>query len=293
LASARISPRSVNRYRRLGALFRDALAHGSVIAAQGDADADRFRSLGADPARTHVMGNIKFDLGVPADIIARGQLLRARYAHARPMWVAGSTHGGEEELVLEAHRLVRAVHPRALLVLAPRHPNRFDAVAQAIQRSGAGFVRRSDETGDPDPAAPGARPGGTAPLADAEVLLVDTLGELLDFYAASDVAFVGGSLVRIGGHNLVEPAAVGLPILTGPHNSNSGDIARLLIARGAAEQVRTSLELGTRVAALLAAPDERVRMGEAGRACVEGNRGALAKLLSLIEPLLRADGRSG
>jgi 3-deoxy-D-manno-octulosonic-acid transferase len=277
LASARISPRSVSRYRKLGSLFRDALSRGVVVAAQGEGDADRFKSLGADPDRTHVTGNIKFDFSVPVDIGERGRRLREFYAPSRPMWVAGSTHDGEEEIVIEAHRIVRGSHPRALLVLVPRHPPRFDEVAARLQRDGIRFVRRSQRLGDKASAA----------AATADVMLVDTLGELLDFYAAADVAFVGGSLVPIGGHNLLEPAALGLPILTGPHNENSADIANLLVARGAAEVVQDADELGRRVSMLLSDPDERDRIGAVGRDSVDANRGALGKLLGLIEPLLR------
>jgi len=277
LASARISNRSVSRYRRLGSLFRDTLERPAIVAAQGEVDAGRFVSLGADPDRTHVTGNIKFDFSVPADIGERGRRLREFYAASRPMWVAGSTHGGEEEIVLEAHQIVRGTHPRALLVLVPRHTPRFEEVAHGLQRAGIRFVRRSQRAGEKAGVAAGS----------ADVLLVDTLGELLDFYAAADVAFVGGSLVPIGGHNLLEPAALGLPILTGPYNGNGPDIAKLLIERGAAEVVHGAEELGSRVAALLADPDERDRIGVIGRDCVDSNRGALGKLLGLIEPLLR------
>ncbi len=273
LASARVSPRSVNRYRLLGALFRDVLSGGVVIAAQGEGDAQRFQSLGADPDRTHVTGNLKFDFTLPVDISERGQRLRQQYAPGRPVWVAGSTHDGEEEKVVAAHRLVQKQHPGSLLVLAPRHPPRFEAVASELQKAGVRFVRRS--TALPSQAA-----------SNAEVLLVDTLGELLDFYEAGDVAFVGGSLVRVGGHNLLEPAALGRPILTGPDNSNSEEIARLLIARGAAQVVQDSNELGQRVAALLADAHERARIGELGRDSIDDHRGALGKLLRLIEPLL-------
>ncbi|MDB6088103.1 MAG: 3-deoxy-D-manno-octulosonic acid transferase [Gammaproteobacteria bacterium] len=274
LASARLSPRSVGRYRRLGALFRETLSHGVVVAAQGKVDADRFRALGADPGSTHVTGNLKFDFAVPADIAARGHRLRARYAPGRPVWTAGSTHGGgEEEALIEAHKRVRELHSGALLVMAPRHPNRFGEVASTLERQSVRFIRRSQET-------------SAAAIEGAEVLLLDTLGELLDFYAAADVAFVGGSLVPIGGHNLLEPAALGLPILTGPNNFNSEDVARLLIARGAAEVVTGPQELGDRVAALLSDPAARVRIGAEGRAFVDANRGALVKLMGLIVPLL-------
>ena len=274
LASARISARSAGRYQRLGTLFRETLARTVLVAAQGAGDAERFRALGADPASTHVTGNIKFDFELPRDIAARGARLRAQYADGRPLWVAGSTHGGiEEQAVLEAQRRVRTEHPGALLVLAPRHPPRFDEVAQALHASGVSFVRRSAAA-------------ATVTSGACEVLLLDSLGELLDFYAAADVAFVGGSLVTVGGHNLLEPAALGVPILTGPHHHNSEEIARLLIARGAAQVVHDGAELGGRVSALLADAAERERMGAAGRASVDSNRGALAKLLALIEPLL-------
>jgi len=277
LASARVSQRSVARYARLGALFRDALSQAQVVAAQGPGDAERFQALGADPAHTHVTGNLKFDFELPEGIQARGASLRQRFSPGRPLWVAGSTHGGgEEQTVVEAHRRVRDVHPQALLVLAPRHPARFEEAAQALRQTGLSFVRRSEAD---------ASAGGPAPA----ILLLDSLGELLDFYAAADVAFVGGSLVPVGGHNLLEPAALGVPVLTGPNNFNSEEIARLLIERGAAEVVRDAAGLRARVSELLADPAARARMGAQGRACVDGNRGALGKLLALIEPLLAAE----
>ena len=273
LASARLSARSVGRYRRLGALFRDTLSQAAVVAAQGTGDAERFQALGADPASTHVTGNLKFDFELPPRTIERGARLREQYAPARALWVAGSTHGGgEEQTLLEAQRRVRALHPEALLVLAPRHPQRFAEVAALLHQGGVSFVRRSQ--------------GAAAAAHTCEVLLLDSLGELLDFYAAADVAFVGGSLVPIGGHNLLEPAALGVPILTGPYNSNSEEIARLLIASGAAEVVRDAATLGARIGTLLANPEARVRIGAQGRASVDSNRGALGKLLGLIEPLL-------
>jgi len=273
LGSARLSARSVGRYRRLGALFRDTLSQAAVVAAQGAVDAERFHALGADPASTHVTGNLKFDFQLPPRTVERGARLREQYAHARALWVAGSTHGGgEEQALLEAQRRVRALHPEALLVLAPRHPQRFAEVAALLHQTGASFVRRSQ--------------GAAAAAQTCAVLLLDSLGELLDFYAAADVAFVGGSLVPIGGHNLLEPAALGVPILTGPYNSNGEEIARLLIAGGAAEVVRDAATLGARVSALLANPQARVRIGAQGRASVDSNRGALGKLLGLIEPLL-------
>ena len=275
IASARLSRRSTDRYRRLGALFKETVSGGVIVAAQGEGDAERFRALGAAAERTYVTGNLKFDLTLPPDIRERGRALREQYAPSRAVWVAGSTHGGlEEEAVLEAQRHVGTAPSRALLVLAPRHPNRFGEVAAWLERQGIAFTRRSQA------AAPGAAKGSCS------VLLLDTLGELLYFYAAADVAFVGGSLAPIGGHNLLEPAALALPILTGPNNSNGEDVARLLLDCGAAKIVHNGAELGSQVAGLLSDRTRRVAMGELGRAAVDRNRGALQKLMTLIASLL-------
>jgi len=272
LASARVSERSLGRYRRLGALFSDALSQASIVAAQGEADAARFRALGADAGSTHVTGNLKFDFELPEDLPERGRQLRSRYAPTRALWVAGSTHEGEEAAVLEAHRQVQGTHAHALLVIAPRHPARFAQVAQQLAQAGVRFARHSERGAD----------GGPAPF----VLLLDSVGELLEFYAAADVAFVGGSLVPVGGHNLLEPAALGIPVLTGPHNFNGAEVAQVLIAGGGAEIVHGARELGARVSVLLSDPAQRERIGSQGRAAVAGSRGALTRLLALIEPLL-------
>ncbi|HYM42082.1 MAG TPA: lipid IV(A) 3-deoxy-D-manno-octulosonic acid transferase [Steroidobacteraceae bacterium] len=273
LASARISERSLGRYRHLGALFRDAVSGAALVAAQGEGDAARFRALGASADNTHVTGNLKFDFELPEGLAERGRQLRSAMGRGRPVWVAGSTREGEEAAVLEAQRRVLATHPGALVVIAPRHPARCAEVAQQLTQAGVRFIRRSDG-GVPDPGD------------DVPVLLLDTLGELLDFYAAADLAFVGGSLSPVGGHNLLEPAALGLPVLTGPHNFNAPDVAQLLIARGAATVVHNAGELGAAVSGLLADGAERERIGALGRASVEGSRGALGRLLELIEPLL-------
>ena len=275
LASARLSERSLRRYRLLGSLLRETLAQTAAVGAQGAIDAERFRILGADPASIRVIGNLKFDFALPPETAARAARLRQRYAPDRPLWVAGSTHAGfEEQSLLAAHRRVRERHPGALLVLAPRHPPRFAEVANELGRAGLRFLRRSQD-----------EDGSTA--RDCEVLLLDSLGELLDFYAAADVAFVGGSLAEVGGHNLLEPAALGVPILTGPNTFNNAEIAALLVGCGAAEVVHDAAELAARLDALLADRDARARIGAQGRAAVERNRGALARLLALIEPLLQ------
>jgi 3-deoxy-D-manno-octulosonic-acid transferase len=272
LASARLSPKSVARYRRFGNLFRGMFSASSLIAAQTREDAARFVAIGAVSARTHVIGNIKFDLESSPEDLFEGASLRSSLGDSRPIWIAGSTHGGEEEQVLAAHQELRAGQVNALLLLVPRHPDRFPAVTNLLNRQGWRFTRWSS---------------GVMPDRSAQVVLVDTVGDLASLYAAADVAFVGGSLVGgVGGHNLLEPASFGLPVLTGPGYSNSRDIARLLLLQGAALQVGDARELAAAVAQLLADPALRQRMGAIGRHVVESNRGSVARLLELIESLL-------
>jgi len=271
LVSARISPKSVRSYRRLLPLFRETLSHGIVIAAQSDADAKRFLSLGAAPERTRVTGNIKFDVELAPDLPLRGQELRSDLFGDRPVWVAASTHEGEEELVFDAHRILLEKRPDLLLVLVPRHPQRFQAVRELAARQAMSVVARTE---------------GVPCSAATTVFLGDTMGELLLFYAASDVAFVGGSLVPIGGHNLLEPAALGLPLLSGPHVFNAQEIADMFVARHACRIVNDSIELADEVARLLSDAVTAARMGDAGRDILERNRGALARLMAMIEPLV-------
>jgi 3-deoxy-D-manno-octulosonic-acid transferase len=271
LANARVSSRSVSRYRRFFSLFQETLSHGIVIAAQSERDAGRFRSLGASPRRTHVVGNVKFDMVLPDGVAEQGRAFRARHARGRPVWIAASTHEGEEKLVLQAHGKVLRRWPDALLLLIPRHPERFSAVATLIARHGFRFVRRSTDQ--------------ACTAADA-VFLGDTLGEMLIFYGASDVAFVGGSLVPVGGHNMLEPAALGVPILAGPHNYNAQDIAEMLIEGEAARIVFDADELAEQVETHFSDPQLRDRRGASGRHIVAENRGATDRMLRLLEPLL-------
>ncbi|MCC7257068.1 MAG: lipid IV(A) 3-deoxy-D-manno-octulosonic acid transferase [Gammaproteobacteria bacterium] len=274
MASARLSVKSARRYRILFGLIRDSLAHGIVIGAQSEADADRFRALGANPLRTHVTGNIKFDFDLPAGIETAGRALRATQAASRPVWIAASTHQDEEQVLLDAHRQVLARHPDCLLILVPRHPERFAAVAGLVTRAGFHVVTRSSDA---------------ACTPATQVFLGDTMGELTLFYAAADVAFVGGSLVAIGGHNLLEPAALGLPSLTGPFIFNAPDIAALLVADGATVIAGDADSIAAEVVRLLEDPEERARRGECARRVLERNRGALSRLLALVEPLVVAD----
>jgi len=268
LASARLSAKSVSRYRRCGNLFSGLFTPNVLIGAQTSMDAQRFEEIGADPARIQVVGNVKFDVDVGANVIEQGLMLRQRNIGVRPVWAAGSTHEGEDEQVLDAHARVCVQHANALLILAPRHPQRFAAVAALLERGAWRYVRRS--AGVPVPS-------------DVQVLLLDTVGELLAFYGAADLAFVGGSLVPVGGHNLLEPAALKLPVLTGPSDFNGPEIAGMLVESGAARRVGNAVELAAAVSELLADSLERQRIGAIARRAVEINRGSAQRLVKLIE----------
>jgi 3-deoxy-D-manno-octulosonic-acid transferase len=273
LASARLSPKSVSRYRRAPALFGAAVAQNVTIAAQTNEDAERFIAIGADPARTRAVGNVKFDMQLGKEVLETGRKLRAEYLGERPVWIAGSTHAGEEEQLLAAHAALKQAVARALLVLVPRHPQRFESVANLLARRAERFDRRS----------------AVAPVrADADVLLVDTMGELAALYAAADVAFVGGSLVPVGGHNLLEPAALGVPVITGPYTANSGEMARELMLRGGAVRVADAHTLANVLGQFFADPKMRQRVGACGREFVEAHRGTVARLIDVIDPLLFA-----
>ena len=271
LVSARISPKSIPGYGKLLPLIRETLSHGIIIAAQSQEDADRFLSLGASPSRTCVMGNIKFDVEQDPGVIDEAEILRKALFGDRPVWIAASTHEGEEQPVLDVHRDLLVRHPDLLLILVPRHPHRFAGVRELIDKHGLTVVSRTEQ-----------RPAG-----DAAVFLCDTMGEVPLFYAASDVAFVAGSLIPIGGHNLLEPAALGVPVVTGPHNFNSQDIADLFVGVGACRIVSGTAELGEVVDELLNDPKEAARLGGAGQQLLEDNRGALKRLLVLLEPLIK------
>ena len=270
LASARMSDASARRHLKLSGLFAPALANNIVVAAQTEADAERYRTLGA--SAVHVVGNIKFDIETPAEALRAGEALRASHFAGRPVWVAGSTHAGEEDILLDAHLKVWAAQADALLILVPRHPNRFADVAARLKASSVSFTTRSSN----------------APIgADHAVLLGDTLGELTMFYAAGDVAFVGGSLAPVGGHNLLEPAALARPIIVGPHNFNAQDVADMMLSAGAAIEVADAATLAATILDLLANAERRAELGVRAAAIVRTNRGALERLMSLIESLGR------
>ena len=265
LANVRMSEKSARGYRRFASFTRATLANVSHVGAQTGDDAERLRALGA--TRIEVTGSIKFEIDVPADIAAKALTLRSGFGD-RPVWVAASTRVGEEEFVLDAFAQLRARLPRLLLVLVPRHPERFDAVAKLCQQHGFRVELRS------------ARKINVAP--DTAILLGDTLGELLLFHAAADVSYIGGSLVPLGGQNLLEAAAVGTPVVFGPHMFNFQEISRMALERGAGRQVSDAATLAGAVAGYLDNPQARRIAGAAGQRMVAENRGALDKTLALV-----------
>ena len=265
LANVRMSEKSARGYRRFAGFTRATLANVSHVGAQTGDDAERLRALGA--TRIEVTGSIKFEIGVPADIAAKALTLRSGFGD-RPVWVAASTRVGEEEFVLDAFAHLRERLPRLLLVLVPRHPERFDSVAKLCQQRGLQVERRS------------ARKNSVA--LDTAILLGDTLGELLLFHAAADVSYIGGSLVPLGGQNLLEAAAVGTPVVFGPHMFNFQEISRMTLERGAGRQVSDAATLASAVAGYLDNPQARRAAGVAGQRMVAENRGALDKTLALV-----------
>lgn len=275
LASARVSARSAGRYRRWAAtMMRDTVRAFERIGAQSAVDRDRFIQLGAAPEAVECWGNLKFDFVPPPDTAARATALRAALAPDRPLWVAGSTHAGEEEACLAAQAALRrsaraAGRPEPVMVIAPRRPERFGQVAELVVARGFALGRMT-------------RPSRQA----IDVLLVDAMGELLPCYAAADVAFVGGSLVPVGGHNLLEPAALCKPVIAGPFTGNSPDVARRLEEAGALARVRDADMLAAALQELLEDAALARRRGEAAGAVVAANAGATTRTLAAISAVL-------
>jgi len=262
LANARLSLRSARGYARFSALVRPAFADLAGVAAQTPGDAERLAALGAGPVE--VCGNLKFDVTPPADKIALGCGWKKTVGQ-RPVWLAASTRDGEEVLVLEAWRRVSL--PGALLVLVPRHPQRFDEVAALLQRQGLSFVRRSL----------------VLPEADTQVWLGDSMGEMAAYYALADLAFIGGSLLPLGGQNLIEAAACDCPVLIGPHTFNFKQATEDAIAAGAAERVDSPEMLAATVNRIFGQKTELSAMRSAAGSFARTHQGAAQRILTLIE----------
>ena len=279
LVNGRISSRSYPRYRMARSFFRVVLSQVDRFCMQSAESARRIVEIGADPSRVLVTGSLKFDSldlpGAPGTAADRGRNRVLRYfrvATDRPVVMAASTLKGEEESVFEAFQRIRATRSNALLIIAPRKPERFDEVERMARRAGWDVARRSELRVDAEPRN--------------DVIVLDTIGELAQLYQIGTVVFVGGSLVDAGGHNILEPAVFGKPIVFGPHMENFAEIAQAFLDQGAAVQVRNGRELGAALLALLGDPVRRASLGAAARALVEANRGARSKSLSAIAQLL-------
>ncbi len=266
LANARMSQRSASGYARVAALTRPMLAKLAAVASQSQDDADRLVALGLPESRVEVTGSIKFDLEIDNRLRELAGELRQACGN-RPVIVVASTHPGEDEQALEAFAKVRVDHPETLLVLVPRHPERFDSVYKLCREAGFSVVRRSS---------------GADPDAETDIFLGDTMGELLLILGMADVAVVGGSLVEHGGHNVLEPAAWGAPVVTGPHMFNFAEISAKLVAAGAMIQLESPSQLADCLNGLLGDPARCRRMGEAALAELDANRGAQDRVLEIV-----------
>jgi len=271
LINARLSERSEAGYRRVRGLAAQTLSAVNEIAAQSELDAGRFINIGADQGTVTVTGNLKFEQRVPPSLLERAEVLRRDWGVGRTVWVAGSTHEGEDELLLDAFRQLRERFSDCLLVLVPRHPERFESVAELCRQKNYNTLLRSAAV----PCTPAT-----------EVYIGDSMGELPLFYAASDVAFVGGSLVPHGGHNMLEPAALGVPVVTGPHVFNFVEICELLQQAGACVKVENVGGLSDTLSLWLEDANQRHRVGQRGRDTVEKNRGALQSVMAMIDRYL-------
>jgi len=279
LVNARVSDRSFPGYRMGRPFMRRVLQNINRICTQTATDAERFKALGAAPERVIVAGNLKFD-GRPPEFGSFGRKMRDVLAGANrsPVFVAGSTMRGEESLVLQAWETIREKHPRAFMILAPRHPARFDEVAEMLQAQQRNFFRRTSILQDDDEMP--------HRLASADILLLDTIGELAEIFGVADVVFVGGSLVPTGGHNVVEPAFWGKPIIFGPHMNNFRDVASLFLQAGGALQVADADGLAETALRLLDHPEGARRMGENARGVVNQQAGAALRILNQMEEWL-------
>ena len=267
--NVRLSERSYSRYAKLPSLVSQVLSQVDHFAVQGKLDSKHLKLLGVDEYKISETGSIKFDVTVAPSLKESAEVLRRQLGSGRLIWIAGSTREGEEGRILSAYIKLKKSHPSLLLILVPRHPERFDAVARKVVRRGLNCVRRS---------------AGVAELgSEVDVYLGDSMGELALFYAGSDIAFVGGSLEPLGGQNILEPCSHGVPVVFGPHMFNFPDISRWTIKEGAGRMVQDSAELAKVVGELLTNPSLRDDMGSKGLAFIDAHRGALEKNFALIE----------
>ncbi|MGC6248231.1 lipid IV(A) 3-deoxy-D-manno-octulosonic acid transferase [Bisgaard Taxon 45] len=273
IANARLSARSTQRYQKLKGALHHIFDDISLIAPQDDVSAQRYLSLGYDEQRLKLTGNIKYDLLLNDALMQQVTTLKQAWVEQRPVWIAASTHEGEEDLILESHRLLLHKYPDLLLILVPRHPERFNLVADLIKKHKLTYIRRSDKI---------------VPNASTQVVLGDTMGELMLMYGISDIAFVGGSLVKHGGHNPLEPLAFKLPVISGKYTFNFPEVfTKLAQVQGALEINGNTKALTSAIEKFLDSPELRERYGNAGHEVLIENRGALQRLLDLLDPYFK------
>lgn len=271
IANARLSERSAKGYGKLGKFMQRLLQKITLIAAQNEEDGERFVTLGLKRSQLAVTGSLKFDISVTPELAARAVTLRRQWAPRRPVWIATSTHEGEESIILEAHRKLLSRFPNLLLILVPRHPERFDTAREMAQKEGFSYTLRSS---------------GEIPSGDTQVVIGDTMGELMLLYGIADLAFVGGSLVERGGHNPLEAAAHAIPVLMGPHTFNFKDICAKLQQADGLISVTDAESLDKEIGNLLTDEDYRLYYGRHAVEVLHQNQGALQRLLQLLEPYL-------
>ncbi|NCX93398.1 MAG: 3-deoxy-D-manno-octulosonic acid transferase [Gammaproteobacteria bacterium] len=270
LANGRLSDRSCDKYKRFSSIAKHMMQDITFVIAQTENDKKNYVALGLNPDKCAVTGNLKFDLSPPADIVERALTLKNLFPN-RLVWIAASTHQGEEVVIMRVQKKIRAKMPEVLLILVPRHPERFPAVEEMALEHDLKFVTKTSG----------------APVTDEiDIFLGNTMGELLTYYAASSVAFVGGSLIPVGGHNLLEPAALGLPCITGPHMENFVMITKLLVDADGAIQIEQAEELEEILLKLLHDPERRAQMGKNGQDLVAKNRGSVDRQHQVIEKFI-------
>jgi 3-deoxy-D-manno-octulosonic-acid transferase len=273
LANARMSERSAARYAKFKNIVQEMMLNLTKVAVQTQIEADRFISLGLPIDRIQVTGTVKFDIEVADEIIQRGKQLRVQIGSDRPVWITASTHAGEEEIILATFNLIKKQFPHLLLILVPRHPERAKDVATLCRKANYKIALFTEQQ---------------AVTSDIDIYLTDAIGQLMVQYVASDIAFVGGSLVPTGGHNVLEPAVLGLPVITGPEMFNFVESTNLLMHAGALWQITNAEQLTNRVIELLKNPTQREQAGKAGQQVIEKNRGAVQKHMQLIESLFNS-----
>jgi len=271
IVNARLSERSANGYRRLKPAVGWMLNEISLILCQNKKDAARFGSLGISGEKIHVTGSVKYDVSVDPGIQREGRMLKQSLKRSQPVWIAASTHEGEDARVLAIHLQLREFFPDAVLILVPRHPERFDNAFLLAEQAGFITYRRTHEPRIPK---------------DSDVFVVDTMGELLSFYAASNIAFIGGSLVEVGGHNPIEPGALGLPIIAGPHVFNFEAICEQLVTSGGMEIVQGEATLLAALKQLMADPESARERGQYAMKEVNASKGAVSRVVDYLSPLL-------